>query len=114
MEVREPAVLYGKKKFSIEEYVKMQSEVGEKYEYFNGEIFAMAWASPLHNLISGNVFGEFFSQLKHSSFRTFGSDMRIHIPKNTLFTYPDISVFCGDLKSPDFDENSLINPTVII
>ena len=38
----------------------------------------------------------------------------MHIPENTLFTYPDITVYCGEPVSTSFDEDSVINPTVII
>ena len=35
-------------------------------------------------------------------------------PRNTLFTYPDISVFCGEPEFLNNDEWNLLNPTVII
>lgn len=40
--------------------------------------------------------------------------MRINIPENTLYTYPDISVFCGNLKTSDEDEDTVVQPTVLI
>ncbi len=40
--------------------------------------------------------------------------MRIHIEANTLFTYPDISVICGDIESLNNDEMNTINASVII
>jgi Uma2 family endonuclease len=40
--------------------------------------------------------------------------MRIHIPENTLFTYPDITIICGEPISSAQDEDSFIQPTVII
>ena len=40
--------------------------------------------------------------------------MRVNIPENTLFTYPDISIFCGDVITLKEDENTAIEPTVII
>jgi Uma2 family endonuclease len=39
--------------------------------------------------------------------------MRIHIPENNLFTYPDISIITGDIINPPEDENTATNPTVI-
>ena len=39
--------------------------------------------------------------------------MRIHIPENSLFTYPDVSIICGDILSSPEDEDSTIQPTVI-
>lgn len=40
--------------------------------------------------------------------------MRVHIPINTLFTYPDISIVCGDVITLNNDEYNVLNPTVII
>ncbi len=39
-ELREPAVAYGKKKLTIEEYLEYESTSLEKHEYYQGEIFA--------------------------------------------------------------------------
>lgn len=51
--------------------------------------------------------------MKGKSCQPYGSDMRVNIPENTLFTYPDISVFCGDVTTLPEDENTAIQPTVI-
>ncbi len=40
--------------------------------------------------------------------------MRIHIPENSLFTYPDISIVCGDVITSKEDEETATQPTVII
>jgi Uma2 family endonuclease len=39
--------------------------------------------------------------------------MRLHIPQSTLFTYPDISIYCGELND-DLEDDNAINPTVLI
>jgi len=114
MEVREPAILYGKKNFTVEEYLQMQREVDEKYEYYKGEIYAMAGASRKHNLIFSNLFGDLHSKLKNSPCKPYGSDMRVHIPENTLYTYPDISIFCGNIIPAETDEDTAVRPTVIV
>ena len=36
-------------------------------------------------------------RLKGNKCRPYGSDQRIHIEENSLFTYPDISVVCGEV-----------------
>jgi Uma2 family endonuclease len=114
MEVNEPAVAYGKQKYTIEEYLQMERASDEKHEYYKGEIFAMAGASNRHNVIFSNVFGELFSRLRNSPCRPYGSDQRIHIPENTLFTYPDISIICGSIIASDKDEDTATRPIVII
>lgn len=114
MEVKEPAHAYQKKFYSIQEYLQMEGEALEKHEYYKGEIFAMSGAGTRYNIISVNIIASLYNLLKGKSCQPYGSDMRIHIPQNTLFTYPDISVICGDITNAGADENSATNPTVII
>jgi Uma2 family endonuclease len=114
MEIREPEVAYGRSKFSIQEYLEMEKAAANKHEYYKGEIFAMAGVGPRHNVIFSNLFGDIAFRLKDNPCRPYGSDMRIHIPENTLFTYPDISIICGDIiPSPD-DEDTATQPSVLI
>ncbi|WP_350340201.1 Uma2 family endonuclease [Paraflavitalea speifideaquila] len=44
----------------------------------------------------------------------FNSDQRIHIPQNTLFTYPDISIVCGEIITLNDDKYNVLNPSIII
>ena len=113
-EVKEAAVSYSNQYYTVEEYLEMERASNVKHEYYQGEIFAMSGASHRHNIIFSNVFGEMCMQLKNSSCRPYGSDMRMHIPENTLYTYPDISIYCGDPITSDKDEDTLIQPTIII
>eukprot|EP01012_Entosiphon_sulcatum_P009782 TRINITY_DN15607_c0_g1_i1.p1 TRINITY_DN15607_c0_g1~~TRINITY_DN15607_c0_g1_i1.p1 ORF type:complete len:201 (-),score=28.20 TRINITY_DN15607_c0_g1_i1:338-940(-) len=112
--VNEPVVAYQKRRYTVEEYLEMEKESTEKHEYYQGEIFAMSGAGFNHNLIFSNVFGFLFSKLKGSKCIPFGSDMRMNIPENTLFTYPDISIYCNEVKHLNKDEDTILHPTVII
>jgi Uma2 family endonuclease len=114
MEVREPAVAYGKKKLTVEEYLEYERITSEKFEYYRGEIFAMAGAKVPHNIITVNILTELRQKLKGKNCRPFNSDQRIHIPENTLYTYPDISIVCGDIVTLDSDNLNVLNPTVLI
>jgi Uma2 family endonuclease len=113
-EVKEAAVSYNKRHYTIEEYLEMERASNVKHEYYQGEIFAMAGAGPRHNWMFTNVFGELCAQLKDNHCRPYGSDMRMHIPENTLFTYPDISIYCGNPTTTGIDEDTVIGPSIII
>ena len=113
MEVNEPAVAYSKQKYTIEEYLEMEEAATEKHEYYQGEIFAMSGAKDAHNLITGNLYFHLRSKLKGKPCQPRNSDARIHIEKNTLFTYPDVSVVCGDPEFLNNDEWNLLNPTIL-
>ncbi len=114
MEVEEPSHAYQKKFYTIPEYLEMENEALEKHEYYNGDIFAMSGAGHRHNIISINVIVSLAKALKRKGCRPYGSDMRINIPENTLFTYPDISIFCGEVKTLEEDQNTATLPTVIM
>jgi Uma2 family endonuclease len=114
MEVREPAVAYSKEKISIEAYLEMENASTEKHEYYRGEIFAMSGAKVAHNAISGNLFVALSNKLKGKKCKPFNSDQRIHIQSNTLFTYPDISIVCGEVITLNNDDYNVLNPSVII
>lgn len=114
MDIKEPAVSYSHKKYTIEEYLQMEETSAEKHEYYQGEIFAMSGAKVPHNMISLNIAIALGNKLKGKTCKPFNSDQRIYVEKNSLFTYPDISIVCGDPETRNNDELNLVNPTVII
>lgn len=112
--IREPLAVYEKTVFTEQEYLGMERASDRPHEFFEGEIFAMSGASTCHNLIFSNLFGELAYQLKGKPCKPFGSNMRIHIPENTLYTYPDISIFCRDFSLPELQDDTVLLPSVII
>ena len=71
---------------------------GEKYEYVNGEIYAMAGASRGHNRVAGNFFISLSLHLKGSRCEVFQSDMKVGIETlgDTRYYYPDVQVTCEE------------------
>ena len=114
VEVNEAAVDYSKRKYTIEEYLEIETGSAEKHEYFEGEIFAMSGSKLQHAIVTRNLLVILANKLKGKTCQPFGNDMRIHIPNNTLFTYPDISVVCGSPEFLNDDEMNLLNPSLII
>lgn len=101
--------------YSEEEYLRLENDAFEKSEYFQGKIVMMAGATPNHNRIKDNFVGEIYPMLKKGrSCKSYSSDQRIHIPANSLYTYPDIVIVCGPNKFAELDRNTIVNPTVII
>ena len=114
MEIEEPVHAYQKKLYTIQEYIAMENEASEKHEFYKGEIFAMSGAGKRHNIISINIIISLGKSLKGTRCRPYGRDMRINIPENTLFTYPDISIFCGEVNTLKEDQNTATLPVIII
>jgi Uma2 family endonuclease len=101
-----------------EEYLELERKAEFKSEYLNGEIFAMAGASPrhvlIHVLIMDNLVIELGAQLKGKSCRVFSSDLRVKIPVTGLYTYPDVVILCDKPQYDDKQKDTVTNPTVII
>ena len=105
-----------KRRYTITEYLQRERESLEKHEYDNGEILAMAGGSANHSLIIMNFLGELRSRLKGKPCRVYESNLRVRIPRTTLYTYPDGSVICGEIKKDADDPagETVVNPRVII
>ena len=111
-EVKEPAPKYNY--ISPEHYLEMERASDTKHEYYKGEVFAMSGASPAHNDIAYNINRLVAPFLHGRGCKLYGSDFRIYIPENSLFTYLDFSVVCGKAETTDIYTDNLTNPAVLI
>lgn len=103
-----------KARMTPEEYLKFERASEEKHEYFAGEIFAMSGASKNHNRITGTTSAALLAQVLERPCDVFSGDMRVKIHSTGLYTYPDISVVCGEPEFEDFEVDTLLNPSVIM
>ena len=100
--------------YTPQEYLRLERGADYKSEYFKGEIFAMAGASENHNMISRRVSGALYNHLQGKKCTHYSADMKLHIPANTLYTYPDLMVVCGDKQFVDGEKDIIMNPVIII
>ena len=99
---------------SPEEYLSLERAAEFKSEYLNGEIFAMSGGSPEHSAISVNVTISIGTQLRGKPCRPFSNDMKVRTDPSGLFSYPDLSVVCGEPLHHDPHRDILTHPTVIV
>ena len=74
----------------------------------------MPGASREHNLITVNVTGEFYIQLRNRTCEVYPSDMRVKMSSIGRYTYPDVIVVCDKPRFEDSHFDTLLNPTVLI
>jgi Uma2 family endonuclease len=101
-------------KMTEAEYLAFERASEMKHEYYNGEIFAMVGASESHNLISVNLIRMISTKLRGKGCKVYPSDMKVKIESTRLYTYPDLSVMCGEAQFADGEFDTLLNPAVII
>lgn len=96
------------------EYLEFERASETKHEYIAGEVFAMTGASEAHNLITSNVIFLLRSQMRGRPCKVYPGDMRVQVRASGLYTYPDISVVCGEAQLADTHLDTLINPLLIV
>ena len=81
---------------SVEDYLAGELESPIKHEYLGGAVYAMAGARNSHNILVGNAFAALHARLKLRPCRPFNSDtkVRVRLPNQVRFYYPDVSVVC--------------------
>lgn len=77
-------------------------------------MFARAGGSPTHSLIGTNLAREFGNRLEGRPCVPYNADLRIKIKTTGLFTYPDLSVVCGELEFVEGEDDTIVNPAVIV
>jgi Uma2 family endonuclease len=81
---------------SAAEYFVWSETQLERYDFYNGEVFAMSGGTDSHNTITGNVFSALKSHLTGTPCRVFINDVRLEVARNSHYTYPDVFVTCDE------------------
>ena len=99
-------------KVSPADYLKLERKAEFRSEYVDGTIIPMPGASRIHNLIASHINRLIGNQIVSRPCEVYVNDMKVWIPKR--YTYPDITVICGEPMFEDIQTDILLNPTVII
>lgn len=99
---------------SEDEYLARERAAETKHELIHGQIVAMAGASIRHNAMVANVVTALHARLRGKGCYTLPSDQRTHVPATGLYTYPDVSVICGDPERHRKDSETVLNPRVLV
>lgn len=98
---------------TVEEYLQGEKEALVRHEYVAGSVHAMSGASNQHNTISTNCAGWLYMMLRGKPCQPFNSDtkVRVNLPDQTRFYYPDVMVVCH--ANPP-DDHFQEHPVVIV
>ena len=100
--------------FSQEEYLEIERKAKYKSEYIEGQIYAMAGASPGHAAINMAVAGLLWMQLRGKPCTVYSNDLKVKISYAGEYYYPDLTIVCGTPLFHDEHKDVLVNPKVIV
>jgi Uma2 family endonuclease len=98
---------------SPDDYLAAEAVAEARHEYVAGAVYAMAGGRNQHNTIKGNVFASLHAQLRGKPCRPFDSDtkVRLRLPSQTRFYYPDALVTCQPNPPADTFQD---RPSVVV
>ena len=99
-------------KMTIEEYLVWELDQDIRYEYINGEVFAMTGGTIPHNDLALNLYRNLYPHLRPRGCRVNVSDVKVQVTPKSPYFYPDLIVSChpDDLNARKFIQN----PTLIV
>lgn len=77
-----------------QEYLEWEESQEFKYEYVNGEVFAMIGGTIPHTTIALNLASALKSHLRGSGCRAYMADAKVGVSEDGPFHYPDVMVSC--------------------
>ncbi len=101
-------------KLTLKEYLQLEQDNDQKYEYYDGYAYAMAGGSFNHNIINTNITTDINIALRGKECTAMNSDTKLYIDSSNSYVYPDLMVACGDLEAAENHTDALTNPVIII
>jgi Uma2 family endonuclease len=91
-------------KMTAEEYLEWEAQQDVRYEYVNGEVFAMTGVTIPHNDIALNFYTTLHPHLRSRGCRVNVSDVKVQLSSQSQYYYPDVIVSCDpqDLNARKF------------
>jgi Uma2 family endonuclease len=100
--------------FTYAQYLALEEVSNVKHEFLDGEVYAMGGGTPTHALLTARVLSALDQQLRDGSCRVYSSDLRVRVLATGLATYPDVTVVCGDLITDPENDDTAVNPSVVV
>jgi Uma2 family endonuclease len=89
---------------SVEAYLDWEPQQEIRYEYINGEVYAMTGGTIPHNDIAINLLSAVLPQIRAQGCRVNMADVKLQVDASGLYYYPDLIVSCDsrDLNAHKF------------
>lgn len=98
--------------YSVEEYFSIEKSGDVRHEYINGNLIAMSGASREHHFICQNILLAFLYSVKPQGYQVFIENMKIKIPNENQYYYPDI--FITSEEQTDDNKYVQFEPELIV
>lgn len=99
---------------SLAEYLAIEREDNQRYEYHHGELYAMAGGTLSHTRICGNFFANARTGLDGRDCEVLNSELKVQIEPGQRYVYPDATISCPEPIESEVLTGAIVNPTVVV
>lgn len=82
--------------FSPQAYLRWEAAQSLRYQYIDGQVYAMTGGTIPHNQIAVNLIALLKPHLRGKHCKVLSSDAKVGVTEDGPFLYPDISVTCDE------------------
>jgi Uma2 family endonuclease len=99
---------------TAQEYLELERKAEFKSEFYNGEMFAMSGGTGRHSDLAAALIMLLRLHLRGKRCKVYTSDLRLLVEADELYTYPDVSVVCGETKFVSAASDVFVNPILLV
>lgn len=99
--------------YTPEEYLEFERNAAERHEFVDGYLAEMAGESLSHSRICVNINREVSNGLLGKKCEALSPNMKVRTSDASLFSYPDLTIVCGEPQFHDCKKDVIVNPKVI-
>jgi Uma2 family endonuclease len=101
-------------RYTPAEYLEREDRSNIKHELIDGEIIPVAGVSADRNRLNLNFCRLFPLEINGQDYEIFMNDMRLWLPVNQSYVYPDAIVITGAPQFTDSNQTAVTNPCLIM
>ena len=83
------------KRYTVAEYMALEERSEVRHEFFEGEVFAMAGGTAMHNTLVLNCALALRTALRGKQCRVFAENVQLAVDAGRYYNYPDVQVTCA-------------------
>ena len=83
-----------KKKYTFDEYLALERAEGIRYEFWHGDVVAMAGATKRHNVLVNALSRHLYPIARKNGCQVFTENVRLKLPATERYVYPDVIYTC--------------------
>ncbi len=103
-----------KKVYTFDEYVQLEQSEGIRYEFWDGEVFAMAGSTKRHNSIVQNMTFALRPSAKKNGCKVYSENVRQKLNRGERYVYPDVIYTCDPADIDNDMASSVASPSLLI